>query len=146
MAENAQFEGFVRLTGSVSKVERALAALKKSGAEFEVAVDHHPPFPYPGMIPHRPFPLPGIIARLETAAILQDTKFVKRQVAALNRGLPKASQIKLQYLPDWGVNGGRKYLHLHLANKILPLNEAIFSGMVVAAQKELTRIGAGHQI
>ena len=143
MSGNVQFEGMIRVSGSISKVEKTLATLKKAGVEVLDDIHHHHHLPWPRP---RPFPWPGIPVPLELGAFLRDAKFVRSRITAFNKTAPVKARVKFNLLPDWGIYGGRKYHHLHLGNRILPLNEEAFGGIIIEGMKELRGLGAGNEI
>lgn len=139
MSGNVKFEGMIRLSGSVDKVEKTLAALKKTGVEI---VD----YVQPGQLWPRPYPFPGFPVPLELGAFLRDAKLVRSRIKAFNKRVPARSQVKFALRRDWGIDGGRKYHHIHLGDKILPLSEEAFGGIIIEGLKDLRDLGLGNEI
>lgn len=139
MSDAVKFEGMIRIRGTQAKVEKALAGLKKSGVEIADDFYHHHPWP-------RPFPWPGIPVPFELGAMMRDPAFLRKRITAYNRTVPPKSRVRFKLLPDWGIHGGRKYAHIHLEDKFIPLDENAFGGIIIEGLKELRELRGGNQI
>lgn len=135
----AQFEGRLQITGSVAEIERALAAMQKYKG---VAIDGYDEVDWE----FKPFPPPGMIDDLRISAVLNKDRFVKKKLSELNKRLPKSKQVVLKYRPGHLINGGRKYYHLHVGDKIVELNDALFNEMVLEATVALGRLDKAGRI
>ncbi len=159
MREEVTFEGSIKIRGSLQTVERILAKLAK---EKEITFD-------PGRIPFPPgIPVPpfrseisapalapdiavtpwdrGIPAPVLLQAILNE-KFVAEQFRAATRRTAKGKKAALpRRLPDAGIRGGRKYPHLHLNDRIMPLDSKVYNELLLAAQAELNKLAPPNQI
>ena len=142
MSENVTFEGMIRISGSIAKVEKILGTIRKGGAEIVDDSGYHHGWPRLKPI----FTNGGMTMSVELGAFMRDARFVRNRISAYNRTVPVKSRVRFRLWPDFGIYGGRKYPHLHFGDMFLPMNEEALGGVIIEGLKELQGLGVGNQI
>lgn len=133
MKKNVAFEGKIRIEGSIQTVEKVLAKLARENAvTFDRELFPDPPFPG--------------IRESELQAIMT-SRFVSKQVSLIKRKASRSARLSIAHrLPDSGINGGRKYRHVHFDNYILPVDSNVYNQLFLGARIELNKLSRPNEI